>query len=41
MDKSLGAELKSGMKGQTYITPDGEIADDKGNVITDNVVSFK
>ncbi|MCR8980932.1 replication terminator protein [Brevibacillus laterosporus] len=37
----IGAELKSGMKGQTYITPDGEIADDKGNVITDNVVSFK
>ncbi|UYL94166.1 hypothetical protein PK52_gp51 [Geobacillus phage vB_GthS_PK5.2] len=28
-----GAELKSGIKGQTYIDEDGEIRDDKGNKI--------
>lgn len=32
-----GAELKSGIKGQTYITEDGEVADDKGN----KIISFK
>ena len=29
----VGAELKSGVKGQTYIDVDGEFKDDKGNVI--------
>ncbi|KFZ32144.1 replication terminator protein [Anoxybacillus flavithermus] len=28
-----GAELKSGIKGQTYIDEDGEISDDQGNKI--------
>ncbi len=32
-----GAELKSGVKGQTYITEDGEIEDDRGN----KIISFK
>lgn len=32
-----GAELKSGLKGQSYITEDGEVADDRGN----KIVSFK
>lgn len=35
--KVTGAELKSGIKGQTYITEDGEVADDKGN----KIISFK
>jgi hypothetical protein len=29
----VGAELKSGVKGQTYITENSEIADDTGKVI--------
>jgi hypothetical protein len=28
-----GAELKSGMKGQTYIDEEGDVADDKGNKV--------
>jgi uncharacterized protein YuzE len=32
-----GAELKSGVKGQSYITEDGEIADDRGT----KIISFK
>jgi hypothetical protein len=35
--KVTGAELKSGLKGQTYIDPEGEVADDKGN----KIISFK
>lgn len=31
--KVIGAELKSGAKGQTFITEDGEVVDDKGKVI--------
>ncbi|MCM3111651.1 replication terminator protein [Lederbergia lenta] len=31
--KITGAELKSGIKGQTYVTDEGEIADDKGEII--------
>lgn len=41
-------ELKSGMKGQTYLDNDGSVRDDTGNPVTDaeakkesNVVSFK
>jgi hypothetical protein len=33
----VGAELKSGAKGQMFIDQDGEVADDKGN----KVVRFK
>ena len=33
--KVVGAELKSGMKGQTYFTDDGKLADDTGEVIED------
>ncbi|MFC4768712.1 replication terminator protein [Effusibacillus consociatus] len=33
----VGAELKSGVKGQMFIDADGEVADDKGN----KVVRFK
>lgn len=29
----VGQELKSGAKGQTYITQEGQLADDTGNVI--------
>ena len=29
----VGSELKSGAKGQTYITQEGQLADDTGNVI--------
>jgi hypothetical protein len=29
----VGEELKSGIKGQMYITDDGELADDRGNII--------
>lgn len=28
-----GAELKSGIKGQTYLDPEGDVSDDKGNKI--------
>lgn len=35
--KVTGAELKSGLKGQTYIDPEGEVADDRGN----KIISFK
>jgi hypothetical protein len=35
--KVTGAELKSGIKGQAYITEDGEIADDRGA----KIISFK
>nr|WP_278429971.1 replication terminator protein [Brevibacillus laterosporus] len=35
--KVVGAELKSGAVGQSYITEDGDIADDRGN----KVVQFK
>ncbi|WP_167578542.1 replication terminator protein [Jeotgalibacillus proteolyticus] len=31
--KVTGAELKSGIKGQTYINDDGDLADDRGEVI--------
>jgi uncharacterized protein YuzE len=31
--KVTGAELKSGSKGQTYIDPEGDVSDDKGNKI--------
>lgn len=31
--KVVGAELKSGVKGQTYINEDSDIADDTGKVI--------
>jgi uncharacterized protein YuzE len=31
--KVTGAELKSGAKGQTYIDPEGDVSDDKGNKI--------
>ena len=31
-----GAELKSGVAGQSFIDKDGDIADDKGEKITDN-----
>jgi len=31
----VGAELKSGQKGQNYIDEDGDIADDKGNKVID------
>lgn len=31
--KIVGRELKSGAKGQTYITDDGEVAEDTGKVI--------
>lgn len=33
--KIIGAELKSGVKGQTFIDDDGDISDDKGNKIID------
>lgn len=40
-----GAELKSGIPGQTYVNDDGEILDDRGKPIepvkNDKVVSFK
>lgn len=29
----IGAELKSGMKGQTYIDEEGDVADDKGQKV--------
>lgn len=32
--KITGAELKSGIKGQSYITEDGEVADDQGKIIS-------
>jgi hypothetical protein len=35
--KVTGQELKSGLKGQTFIDTEGEIADDRGN----KIVSFK
>ncbi|WP_366160604.1 replication terminator protein [Bacillus infantis] len=35
--KVTGAELKSGVKGQTYIDHEGEIADDRG----EKIISFK
>jgi uncharacterized protein YuzE len=31
--KVTGAELKSGVKGQTYLDPEGDVSDDKGNKI--------
>jgi len=31
--KVTGAELKSGAKGQTFIDPEGDVSDDKGNKI--------
>lgn len=31
--KVVGQELKSGSKGQTFITQDGQVADDTGNII--------
>lgn len=31
--KITGAELKSGVKGQTYIDPEGDVSDDTGNKI--------
>ena len=31
--KVTGAELKSGAKGQTYLDPEGDVSDDKGNKI--------
>jgi hypothetical protein len=31
--KVTGAELKSGVKGQTFLDPEGDVADDKGNKI--------
>lgn len=31
--KVTGAELKSGMKGQTFITDKGEVAEDNGKII--------
>ncbi|WP_163583308.1 replication terminator protein [Gracilibacillus saliphilus] len=31
--KTVGAELKSGTKGQTYLDDDGTVKDDKGEVI--------
>jgi len=31
--KVIGQELKSGALGQTYITPEGQVADDTGNII--------
>jgi hypothetical protein len=33
--RPIGAELKSGTKNQTYIDNDGDVADDRGNKITD------
>lgn len=33
----IGAELKSGIKGQTYLDPEGDISDDKG----EKIISFK
>ncbi|WP_227394213.1 replication terminator protein [Jeotgalibacillus aurantiacus] len=46
--KVIGAELKSGIKGQTYFNDAGDLADDKGNVIQgyeepqeENVVDFR
>lgn len=32
----VAAELKSGVKGQTFLDKDGEIKDDKGNVLNIN-----
>jgi hypothetical protein len=32
--KVTGAELKSGVKGQAYITENGEVADDTGKIIS-------
>ncbi|MBM7580046.1 replication terminator protein [Jeotgalibacillus terrae] len=43
----VGAELKSGVKGQMYMTENGDLADDKGNVVKDedqreeNIVDFR
>lgn len=31
--KVTGAELKSGARGQTFIDPEGDVSDDKGNKI--------
>lgn len=31
--KVIGQELKSGVKGQTYMTDDGDVADDRGKVV--------
>ncbi len=40
--KVIGNELKSGMKGQTFIDNDGDVADDTGRKLRDsNVVNFK
>lgn len=33
--KVTGAELKSGIKGQTYLDPEGDVSDDIGNKIID------
>jgi uncharacterized protein YuzE len=33
--KVIGSELKSGIKGQTYVNEDGEVVDDKGNDIVE------
>ncbi|MFS0766060.1 replication terminator protein [Peribacillus phoenicis] len=35
--KITGAELKSGIKGQTFIDPDGDISSDQG----EKIISFK
>lgn len=36
----VGAELKSGQKGQTYIDTDGSIKDDRGKVVNIRPVKF-
>lgn len=33
--KIVGSELKSGIKGQTFIDPDGDVAEDTGDKVVD------